>query len=211
VRLDQVPVDDVAAGVAEERVDVPVPGFGRGAVEVEVFPVAHPRHQVEPKQVCEGVDRQGLALSIGVYLGGGHLGLLLKQALDEIHRLPHAYWYEFREQSNIGVRDIIISDSTGSSIANAGLGQQVVNERVDLGAVGGHHRPVTPGFDQVELGEGVDDIGDGPVELLHGDMPPCGRGQLVGGDPGDVSGGLGRAHVRAVAERCDDVPEQWIG
>jgi hypothetical protein len=47
-----------------------------------------------------------------------------------------------------------------------GLGQEVVDQRVDLGAVGGDRRSVTPRLDQIELQVGVDDVGGRLVELL---------------------------------------------
>jgi hypothetical protein len=94
---------------------------------------------------------------------------------------------------------VVVRDPARPAVANRGLGEEVIDERVDLRAVGGHAGPVTPGADQVQLAERVDDVGDGAVQLADGDVAAGGGPQLVGGDPGDVPGGLRRAEVAAVA------------
>jgi len=55
--------------------------------------------------------------------------------------------------------------SRRSAVADVRLGQQVVDQRVDLRPVRRDGRAVTPGLDQIELQVGVDDVRGRPVEL----------------------------------------------
>jgi hypothetical protein len=163
-----------------------------------------------PEQVGQGEHRERLALRVGVHRGRPEPGLLLQQPVDDVDGLPHPAGDEPGEQGDVGVGDVVIRDPAGPAVPDRGLGQEVVDERVDLGAVGGHAGPVTPGADQVQLAERVDDVGDGAVQLADGDVAAGGGPQLVGGDPGDVPGGLRRAEVGAVGERGQHVAEERV-
>lgn len=66
VRCDQPPVDLTR----EERVDMIVPHRFIGTVEGNISPVAHARHQLDPKQARQTEDRLALALRVGVRVSG---------------------------------------------------------------------------------------------------------------------------------------------
>jgi hypothetical protein len=151
------------------------------------------------------------ALRVGVHRGRLEPGLLLEQPVDDVDGLPHPAGDEPGEQGDVGVGDVVVRDPARPAVANRGLGEEVIDERVDLRAVGGHAGPVTPGADQVQLAERVDDVGDGAVQLADGDVAAGGGPQLVGGDPGDVPGGLRRAEIAAVGERGQHVAEERAG
>ncbi len=97
--LDEVPVDNVAPRLAEQRVDMPVHHVGRRAVEVQVPPVTDPRHQVEPEQMRQSEDRERLALGVGVRRLGPQLGLLLEQPVDQVDGLPHPARMNFENRA----------------------------------------------------------------------------------------------------------------
>ena len=50
----------------------------------------------------------------------------------------------------------MIRDAAHPSVPDRGLGQEIVDVGLHLGAVGGHRGAVAPRLDHVELGEGVD-------------------------------------------------------
>jgi hypothetical protein len=207
VRLDQRPVDRVFARIAEQRVDVRVAGVRGGAVEREVFPVADAGQQIEAEEVREGVH--GVALALGVGVDRVRLGVrqVAQQALDDVDGLPDAAGDEVREQRDVVVGDVVVGDLAVAAVADVRLGKEVVDQRVDLRAVGRDARPVTPGLDQIELQVRVHDIRAREVELLGREVPGRGRAELVGGDAADVAGGLRRAEVRAVGERREHVAQ----
>jgi hypothetical protein len=66
VRLDQLPVDRVLPGGAEQLVDVRVADVDRVTVEREALPVPDPGQQLEPEQVRERVHGVALTLGVGV-------------------------------------------------------------------------------------------------------------------------------------------------
>ncbi len=91
------------------------------------------------------------------------------------------------------------------------LGQQVVDQRVDLRPVRRDRGPVTPRLHQIEQQIRGDDVGARQVQLLGREVPGGGRAELVRGHAADVPRGLGRAEVRAVGERRQDVAQQRRG
>lgn len=63
VPLDELPVDDVAAALAEQRVDVRVDEVLIRAEEDQVLGIPDPGHQVEPEQGRQGEDPAPTALA----------------------------------------------------------------------------------------------------------------------------------------------------
>ena len=164
-----------------------VAGVRGGAVEREVLPVADAGQQIEAEQVRQGVHGVALALGLGVDRVGLGVGQVPQQALDDVDRFPDAAGDEVAEQRDVVVGDVVVGDPAVAAVADVRLGQEVVDQRVDLRAVGGDARPVSPGLDQIELQVGVDDIRSGQVELLGREVPGRGRAELVGGDAADVA------------------------
>jgi hypothetical protein len=103
VPLDELPVDDVAAALAEQRVGVRVDEVLIRAEEDQVLEVPDPGHQVEPEQGREGEDRRRLPLRVRMNGRGLDVGLVGQQALDQVHRLPHPARNESGEQRNVSV------------------------------------------------------------------------------------------------------------
>ena len=99
----------------------------------------------------------------------------------------------------------------GRSVADAGLGEQVVFPGGDLGTVGANGRPVAPQAGDVQPVEGVDHVGFGRLQPVKAAVLVEGAGQLAGGNLfGHVAGQLGRAHVGAVAKRGGHVAAEGI-
>jgi len=84
-------------------VDVRVDQVLAGPEEDQVLEVADAGHQVEPEQGRQGKDRRRLALRIGMDGGGLDVGLAGQQALDQVHRLPHATGDEPGEERHVSV------------------------------------------------------------------------------------------------------------
>ena len=166
--------------------------------------------QLEPEQVREGVH--GVALPLGVGVDRVRLGVraLFEESFDDVDGFPDAAGDEVREERDVVVGDVVVGDPAVAAVADVRLGQEVVDQRVDLGAVGGDRLPVSPGLDEVELEVGVDDVGCRVVELLGREVRRGGHAQLVRGDAADVAGGLCRAEVAAVGERRQHVAQQWV-
>ena len=99
----ELPVDDVAAALAEQRVDVRVDEVRAGPEEDQVLEAADAGHQVEPEQGGQGEDRRRLALRIGMDGGGLDVGLVGQQPLDQVHRLPHTAGTEPGEERHVSV------------------------------------------------------------------------------------------------------------
>jgi hypothetical protein len=78
VGLDQAPVDDVAARLAEQRVNVLVPGGAGRREEQQVLPVADPGHQVDSQKVRDREDRAADPFAL-VLEGGEETGEVLAQ------------------------------------------------------------------------------------------------------------------------------------
>ena len=176
---DQLPVDRVLPGLAEQRVDVLVDQLAVSAVEDQVLPVADPGQQLEPEQVRERVHRVALPLGVGVDRVRIHVRALLEQPLDDVHGLPHAARDEVREQRDVVVGDVVVGDPAVPAVADVPLGQQVVKQRVDLRPVR-HDRPrVAPHLRQIQLQIGVDEVGDRAVEFLDREVADERRAELV--------------------------------
>jgi len=107
VRFEQVPVDDM---LGEEAVDVPVAGVGAGSVEVQVVPVADAGQQLEPQQRGEPVDRQRLALGVGMDHIGLDVGVVVQQPVEDVDRFPHPTRDESGEQGDVGVGNVPVRD-----------------------------------------------------------------------------------------------------
>jgi hypothetical protein len=111
-----------------------------------------------------------MALRVPVDDVHGHLGLVLQQALEQIHRLPHATRDEVAEERDIGIGHVPHRDATKSPIPDVGLGQHVVLPGVVLGAVDPGLADIAPHVRQVELNEHVDHVRRGGVQLFRGDV-----------------------------------------
>ena len=88
-----------------------------------------------------------------------------EQLLTQGDGFPDAARDEVAEQRDGVVGDVVVGDPAVAAMADVRLGQEVVDQRVDLRAVGGDRRPVTPGLDQIEVQVRVDDVGARLVEL----------------------------------------------
>jgi hypothetical protein len=186
---------------------VRVAGVRGGPVEPQVLPVADPGQQIEAEEVRQGVHWVALALGVGVDRVRLGVGQVPQHALDDVDGLPDAARDEVREQRDVVVSDVVVGDPAVAAVADVRFGQEVVDQRVDLRAVGRDGRPVPPGLDEIELQVRVHDIRPGLVELSDREVPRRGRAELVGGDAADVAGGLRRAEVRAVGERRQHVAQ----
>jgi hypothetical protein len=159
VRLDQLPVDRVLARLAEERVDVRVARIRGGSVEREVLPVADPGQQIEAEQVRQGVHGVALALGVGVDRVRLGVGEVAQEPFDDVDGFPDAARDEVTEQSDVVIGDVVVGDPAVAAVADVRLSQEVVDQGVDLRAVGGHGCPVPPGLDEIELQVGIDGVG----------------------------------------------------
>ena len=199
------------AFVAEQGVDVGVPGGRAGAVEVQVVPVADARQQLEPEQRGEPEHRQRLALGVGVDGVRLDVGLVAQQPIDDVDGFPRPALHEMTEQRDVGVGHEPHRQPAIAAVADVGLGEQVVLPGVDLRAVDGDDLPVAPHPGHVQGGERVDHVGRAPVYLVGGGVLVARGVELVGGDlAAHVPGHLGRAEVRAVGVGGEHVPAQNV-
>jgi hypothetical protein len=99
-------------------VDVRVDEVLAGPEEDQVLEVADPGHQVKPEQGRQGEHRRRLALRIRVHRGRLDVGLVRQQALDQVHRLPHATGDEPGEQRHVGVRDVVVGDAAHAAVSD---------------------------------------------------------------------------------------------
>lgn len=115
------------------------------------------------------------------------------------------------EQGDVVVGHEVVGDAAVAAVADVGLGQEVVDQGVELGPVAGHGGPVAPDLDQVEAEVGVDHVDVGLVELVDAEVA-VGRGpELVGGHAPEVAGGLGGAEEAAIGESREHIAPQWVG
>ena len=106
---------------------------------------------------------------------------------------PHGM--KWREERDVVVGDVVVGDPAVPAVADVRLGEEVVDQRVDLGPVRGDARAVTPRLDQVEQQIGVDDVCACEVQLAGREVPGGGRAELVRGHATDMPRGLRRAEV----------------
>ena len=60
------------------------------AAQIQFFPVANPRHQLDPQQLCQTKDSGALTLGVGMDAIGPHLGLVLLNEIQDVMALPGA-------------------------------------------------------------------------------------------------------------------------
>ena len=87
------------------------------------------------EEIREAKDRFGLALGIGMQRVRANLRAVLQQAVQDIHGFPHPAGNEAAEQGDVGVRDVVVADSTPPAIPNMVLTEQVLFVDVPFGAV----------------------------------------------------------------------------
>ena len=75
---------------------------------------------------------------------GPDVGLVLGQAVKDVHGLPNAAGDEMREQRDVIVADVIVGNAAIPAVADMALRQQVVLVQVPLCAVGRRAFRVAP-------------------------------------------------------------------
>jgi hypothetical protein len=129
--LDQLPVDLLG----EKRIDMLVTnGFAR-AVEDDVIPVTHARHQLDAEEPGQTEDRFALALSIGVERVRLDCGAVPYQPVQDMDGLPDIARDEASEQRNVAVGDVVIGDTAIPAIADVLGADEIVFTQWNMGAI----------------------------------------------------------------------------
>ena len=88
---------------------------------------------------------------------------ILKQSVEDVHRLVNAAGDEMTEQRDISVRDVVVTDAAVTAIADVVLAEQVLLVEIPLGAIGGGPPTCTPVSRQFVLLVRVDDLDDSAI------------------------------------------------
>src|SRR5271154_5181434 len=111
---DQIPVDFDS----EKRVDMLVADRRVGAIEGSVAQASHARHQLDAEEPTQAEDGLALALGISVKRIGLNRRVVLHQRIKDMDRLPHPAGDEAGEQGDVGVGDVVVSDTAVAAIAD---------------------------------------------------------------------------------------------
>ena len=130
--MDELPVNDLG----KKRIDMAVVDGARGPKELEVFPVADARHQLNPQQMRQPKHQRALALGIGMEYVGLDVRRILQETIENVDGFPYPTWDKVAEQCDVRVRDVIVSDPAIPPIANMVFRQQVLFIEVPLHAIG---------------------------------------------------------------------------
>src|SRR5271157_2369244 len=200
--LDQLPVD--LRG--EKRFDMAVTnGFAR-AVEDDVIPVTHARHQLDAEEPGQAEDRFALALSIGVERVRLDCGAVPYQPVQDMDGLPDTARDEAGEQRNVAVGDVVVGDTAIPAIADVLGADEIVFTQWNMGTIGDCYPAGTPEFWQGKAGIGVDQVGYCRFEFWRVDVLNIDPAQRLGGsDAGGVTSGLAGSEIAAVAKHGEDI------
>jgi hypothetical protein len=85
-RFNEIPLDLSA----KQRIDVDIATLARRVAQIEFFPVANSRHQLDPQQICQTKDGGALTLGVGVDGIGTYIGFVLLDEIQDLMSLPGA-------------------------------------------------------------------------------------------------------------------------
>lgn len=102
-----------------------------------------------------------MCLSIAVDRVGLNVREILQKTIQQVNCLPDATRNEMREQSNVGVGDMVVADSPIASIADMAFGEQVLLIDIPLRAIHRGTFACSPAFWKSELVVGINHHTDG--------------------------------------------------
>jgi len=213
VRGDQIPVDFIA----EQRVDMLVADRFVRAIEGGIAQTAHPWHQLDAKEPAKSEDRLTLTLGIGMKRIGLNLRTVFHQRIKNMNRLPDTAGDEAGEQGDIGVGDVVVSDTAISTVADVPGTNEIILAEFDVGAVGDRCSATAPMPRQRKANILVDDIDHRRLQLLGIDVLRVDPAQhLSRCDFRGVAGRLAWPEIAAIAEYREEITlygisEFWIG
>ena len=191
---------------AEQRVDMLVADRFVRAIEDGVAQAAHARHQLDAEEAAQAEDWLALTLGVGMKRVGLDRRAVLHQPIKDVDRLPHAAGDEAGEQGDVGIGDVVVSDTAIAAIANVPGPHEIVLAELDVRAVGDRCATAAPMPGQREAGILVDHIDHRRLQLVGVDVLRVDPAQrLRRRDLGGVAGGLIGTEIAAVAEHGEDI------
>ena len=122
VARDEPPID----GVRKESVDMVVTRGFSGAVQRDVRPGAHTRHQFGSQHSAETKNRLALPMGVGVQRVGLNDRAVLLHAVKNMYRLPDPARYEGREQGDVGIGNMVIGNGSVVAVTYMARADQVI-------------------------------------------------------------------------------------
>src|ERR1700732_1495662 len=106
--------------------------LARWATQIEFFPMANSRHQLDPQQIRQTKNGGALTLGVGVDGIGPHIGFILLDKIQDVMSLPGTARREGGKQREVGVSYEIISDAAVTAVANVVFRHQVLRIQFPL-------------------------------------------------------------------------------
>ena len=107
------------------------------------------------------------------------LGRVLEQSFEDIDRLPDAARDEVAEQGYVGVRHMVVGNSTVRTVADRILSQEAVLGQVVFGAIGRSRTAAAPDLGEVAAVIRIDEVFDDRIELINTHVAPIRERQLM--------------------------------
>jgi hypothetical protein len=77
----------------------------------------------------------GLSLRVGVENVGLDIASVFEQPIEDVDSFPDTAWNEVAEQSNVGIRDMVVADATITSVTDVVFGGKILFVQVPSLAV----------------------------------------------------------------------------
>ena len=74
----------------KQRIDVEITMLARWATQIQFFPMANSRHQLDPQQIRQSKNGGALTLGVSVDGIGPHIGFILLDKIQDVMSLPGA-------------------------------------------------------------------------------------------------------------------------
>jgi hypothetical protein len=68
----------------------------------------------------------GLSLRVGVENVGLDIAFVFEQPIEDVDIFPDTAWNEVAEQSNVGIRDMVVPDAAITSVTDVVFGEKIL-------------------------------------------------------------------------------------
>ena len=129
---NQIPIDCI---LGKQVVDVFIHFVGGRAEPFQVFPVADTRHQLDTQQKRQTINRRALRLGIAMQGVGLNIRRVFGESIQDIHGFPDTARNEMREQRDVRVADMVVSNAAIAAVTDMPFRQQIIFIQVPLRTV----------------------------------------------------------------------------
>src|SRR6266568_6419960 len=134
------------------------------------------------------------------------LGPVLEQSFKDVDGLPDAARDEVAEQGYVGVRHMVVGNSTVRTVSDRILSQEAILGQVIFGAIGRSRTAAAPDLGEVAAVIRIDEVFDDRIELIDTHVATIRERQLMScGQPLQVTRCLSGTQIAAERERSQDV------